>query len=161
MNYISEAEERLKNYRILVKSIYSLKKDIERLHHRVVPSQTGAQTYDSVGVKVSKKKRDAYDDIYEYAQLNDHLQETEQAVKSIDNALRHVSKEPGCAKYEELLRMWYIGIQEPDDGDMPNFTRYEREEVAGILHTEIRAVYVKKEKAIKKFAILLFGIKAL
>lgn len=70
-------------------------------------------------------------------------------VDRIDKELDSICIEPGCERYKDVLVMWYV-------------EKLDREEIAHeIGYSHRQSAYEIRNKAIKKFAITLFGIEAL
>jgi hypothetical protein len=70
-------------------------------------------------------------------------------IEKVDRVLDSISQDQGCERYKEILFMWYVEKKAKED---------IAEEVG---YSHRKSVYEIKNKAIKKFAVALFGIIAL
>jgi DNA-directed RNA polymerase specialized sigma subunit len=70
-------------------------------------------------------------------------------IAKVDSLLNAISQDLGCERYKDILFMWYVE-KKPKE--------YIANEVG---YSQRQSVYEIKNKAIKKFAVALFGIVAL
>ncbi len=148
MNYIREAENRLWYYRDLQRSIDEMSQRIGKLISRAGPADLSAMVLDGSGVH-SQRVDDTLNILFEIKRLTELRQETNTALAEIDNILTRFDKEPDCKFYGAVLRKWYI-------------ERVPKEDIAReIGYSSKRSVYEIKNRAIRKFAVMLFGIEAL
>ncbi len=147
MNYIQEAEKRLRYYRDLENSITQMNKDVARIIARSSPSELNAVAMDITGIHCSKVD-EAYNVLFELQTLRESIERTEQELESIKSILDDISQEPECRHYGRVLYLWYV-------------QRVDREDIAREIGYTSRHVYRLKDDAIRKFAVRILGIKAL
>jgi hypothetical protein len=148
LDYIKEAEKRLLHYRDLEKSLKQLKRDISERILKSGPSELSAVSLDFTGIS-SGKVDDTCNMIYEINQLKECYFTTEKEVSKMDRLLADISKDPGCEQYGTLLKLWYVD-------------KVGKEKIKDEMgYSSLQSVYDMKNKAIRKFAIRLFGINAL
>lgn len=148
MNYIKEAESYLWYYHDLYRSIENIDRQIARLIAKASPKMISAIRFDETGVKAGH-----YDDtlnvLFEIQKLTEAKAETQAALAEVEKILEEISQEPGCELYGQVLRKWYI-------------EKVPKEDIASeIGYSSRRSVYEIKNRAIRKFAVRLFGIEAL
>jgi hypothetical protein len=148
MDYIKEAENYLKYYRHLNKSVESLEKEIIRLKYKDAPRIIKAVAMDESEIRSQLGKNDAMNDVYKLLTLTECQDDTKKSIKNIDDILDMISAEKGCGHYGFLLKFWYVD-------------KMDKLDIAEELHISERSVYYHKENAIKSFAIALFGIAVL
>lgn len=147
MNYIQEAEKRLRHYRDLEKSLEQMDKDIARIISRSSPSELNAVAMDITGIR-SGRQDEAINILFELQTLSDSKIQTEEEIKEIADLLKEISQEPDCSLYGKVLYSWYV-------------KRMEKDNIAKEIGYTVRHVYRIKDAAIRKFAIRILGIKAL
>lgn len=147
MNYIQEAEKRLKHYRDLKRSVEQMDKDIARIVSKATPSELNAVAMDLTGVRGSSDD-DTYNILFELQTLTISKRKTEEEIESIDNILKDISKEHDCRMFGKVLYMWYV-------------KRIPKEEISKETQYSIRQLYRIKDEAIRRFAVRVLGIKAL
>lgn len=153
MNYIEEAEKYLRNYRHLRGSVETMRRERERLIGKAGPrgEENMAIALDAVGV--GRGSAGEYDDainlIWRIRELTENIQKTEERLKEIDRILEEISEGDGCEFYGRVLRAWYI------DG-------IAKEDIAAEIGYESRtSIYTIRNRAIRKFAVRVLGIRAL
>lgn len=148
LNYIREAEQRLRYYSDLYKSIQNIDKQLARLISKSGPQMIKAIQVDERGVKAGQHD-DTLNTLLELQKLTETKNNTLKALEEINEILDDISKEPGCQYYGLVLRKFYV----------------EREQVQDIAdeigYSSRQTVYDIKNKAIRKFAVRLFGLDAL
>lgn len=150
MNYIREAENVLLYYKDLFRSIENIGREIARLARTQGPGNLTAVSNDITGIVGSGKHDEAINAIYKIQVLTRNRESTQAELSEVEKILGEISKEPGCEYYGPVLRKWYI-------------ERVPKEEIArkiGLSSTSRASVYDIKGKAIRKFAVTLFGIDA-
>ena len=70
-------------------------------------------------------------------------------IGKVDSVLDSISQDSGCELYRKLLYMWYIE------------KKVKEEIVEELGYSHKQSVYELKNKAIVKFAVVLFGVVAL
>ena len=148
MDYIREAENYLRYYRQLQISLDHASREIARLMHG--PSGIRTAVIDMTGIR-AQKPHDTLKQCYQLQQWQAMREQTRFEIERLDEILNSISAEPGCERYKEILLLWYVEKMDKDDiarelGYSPN----SKESIYGI-----------KNKAIRKFAVALFGIRAL
>lgn len=147
MDYVKEAEKRLRHYRDLEKSLEQMDRDIARIINRCKPAELNAVAMDITGIR-SGKVDEAYNILYKLQTLKESRQETEEEAEEIANLLKDISQEPECNLYGKVLYSWYVK-QKP------------RDEIAKEIGYSVRQTYNIRDQAIRKFAVRILGIKAL
>jgi hypothetical protein len=148
MNYIKEAEDYLRNYNDLVKSVDNLKTEISEINAELtciknidysgMPHGSGSGLFDDRLVNKLYRKQKA----------EEELKKTVKAIHRINTVLKGLSEGEGNEKHEQVLRLFYI------EG-----ARGQALEEA--LECSERHCYRLKGIAIRRLAIQLFGIKGL
>lgn len=147
MNYVSEAEKFLSHYHILQASIDQMDRQIARLVARAGPKQLSAQLLDESGIR-SGNVDETVNILFQIQTLQESKEETRRELAEAERLLTMISEEPSCEKYGPVLRMWYI-------------EKKTKETIAEEMnYATFKSVYEIRNKAIRKFAVLLFGIKA-
>jgi DNA polymerase/3'-5' exonuclease PolX len=147
MNYIQEAEKRLRHYRDLENSIEQMNRDIARIVSRSSPSELNALAMDVTGIR-SSKVDEAYNVLFELQTLRDSINSTTEEIADIKDILKEISREKDCHLYGKVLYLWYV-------------KRAEKDDIAREIGYTARHVYRIKDEAIRKFAVRILGIKAL
>lgn len=147
MNYIQEAEKRLRHYRDLEKSLEQMDKDIARIISRSSPSELNAVAMDITGIRFGRQD-EAINILYELQMLSESKMDTEEEIKEIAELLKEISQEPGCSLYGKVLYAWYV-------------KRMDKDNIAKEIGYSRRQLYNIKNEAIRKFAVCILGIKAL
>lgn len=148
LNYIREAENRLWYYRDLQRSVDEMSQRIGKLISKAGPADLSAMVLDGSGVH-SQRVDDTLNILFEIQKLTELRKETKEALSEIDSVLTRINGEPDCKFYGTVLRMWYI-------------ERIPKEDIAEkIGYSSRRSVYQIRARAIRKFAVMLFGIEAL
>ncbi|WP_089610079.1 hypothetical protein [Dehalobacterium formicoaceticum] len=147
MNYIREAEERLRYYRELYASIRQNERDISRLIVKAGPKHLTA-----IAISEAATSGNGHDEtiniLYQIQVLSDIKLKTEKAMDEVNAIIKDISKDDGCELYGKLLHDWYI-------------ERKPKDQIGEEMHISERHVYRIKDRAIRKFAVRLFGIEAL
>jgi hypothetical protein len=147
---IREAENYLRYYRELTKSIEHADRMIGQLMWQTAPKALGAVTMDVTGVRASRPF-DAINQIFQLQKWQEMRELTLIEMAKVEDILNTICLDPGCERYKEILVMWYV-------------QKLEKEDIArslGYSQTSRRTVYEIKDKAIRKFAVALFGVTAL
>jgi hypothetical protein len=150
MNYIKEAENVLWYYNDLYRSIENIDREIARVVRKQGPSNLTAIAIDITGVSGGGGQDEAINMVYKIQTLTGNRERTQTELGEVDRILNDISQEPGCEYYGRVLRKWYI-------------ERVPKEEIAkqiGYSPSSRRSIYDIKGKAIRKFAVTLFGIEA-
>jgi hypothetical protein len=149
VNYIKEAENILWHYNDLYKSLVNLDKQIAKIISRSGPKELSAVALDLTGIHGSGKSDEAYNVLFELQKLKDCREGTAKELFKIDVLLDNISAEPGCELFGAVLRKWYI-------------EKMPKEDIANeIGYSSKQSIYSLRAKAIRKFAIQMFGIEAL
>ena len=156
MNYIEEAEKYLRNYRHLRGSVDTMRRERERLIGKARPrgEENMAIALDAVGGgRGGKGGGGEYDEainlIWRIQGLTESIAETEEKLKEIDVLLEEISEGDGCEFYGMVLRAWYIDS-------------VAKEDIAAEIGYESRtSIYTIRNRAIRKFAVRVLGIRAL
>ncbi len=112
------------------------------------PRLLSSAVLEETGVK-SGRVDDTFNVLFEIQKLTENKSKTQEEFGNINNILNEISEENGCELYGTVLRKWYI-------------ERLTKEEIAEDLgYSSKQTVYDIRNKAIRKFAVRLFGIEAL
>lgn len=147
MNYIKEAENYLKYYRNLKKSLDHANYMINNFTWLTAPNSIHAVVNDPSGIS-ARKPVNTVEQLYELVRWQEQKKQTQKEIDHIEEILNDMVKEKGCEKYRRVLEMWYV-------------EKEDKEYIAQELNYCTRNVFRVKEKALEKFAVTLFGIKAL
>lgn len=149
MNYIREAENYLYYYHDLHKSLQQIESQISRLIAKAGPKDISAVCYEQVKANPSPHQDETINVLFQLQKLIENRERTKQELEKIDRILDEISQDPGCELYGEILRKWYI-------------ERVPKEDIAEELgYSSRQSIYDLRAKAIRKFAVRLFGIGAL
>lgn len=152
MDYVKVAESYLWEYQLLNKSINAMQRELEKLLERSGPQgdKNMAVSLNRVGGgKSSSQMDDTVNQIYRVQELRESIDDTLDRVSDIDAALGDISAGEGCERYGELLWIWYV-------------ERLPKDEIAEQMGFQTRkSVYDLRDKAIRRFAVRVLGIKAL
>ena len=146
MNYIREAETYLRHYKDLNDSLKNIDREINRLKLEGRPDDIKAIIYDDMP-KAETMQDDVINVFYKLQCFMDMRQTTANKLNSIDEILDELEENyPG---YGVILKLWYV-------------EKMSKERIAKqIGYSSKQSIYTHKNKAIRKFAIRLFGIGAL
>ena len=147
MDYIREAENYLKNYKRLEKSVENLNFELSKLNMSRTSGNL-TQRFEPTGVRNSRNDPDAEVQLLKWTQLKAMITETQEEINNIDYNLKFLSLEVGCEFYGKLLKMWYI------DKDDISFIAQE----VGYSKSKL---YTHRQNALKKLSVQLFGKRAL
>ncbi len=148
MDCIREAENYLRYYRELQQSLKHSKRMIAKLTWQTAPREVGATANDVTGVR-AEKVANTLNQLYQLQMWQEMKDRTEEAIAEVDETLDVICTDPDCERYKEMLQMWYVDKKDKD-------------EIADAFgYSSRQSVYDLKGKAIKKFAISLYGITAL
>lgn len=149
MNYIKEAEEILKYYRDLDRSVDHMGHEIAKLIGHNAPSRLSAISLDLTGVHGSGSEDDnTYNVLYKIQLLSESREKTRREMELVNTILQEISQDPGCEEYKNFLIHWYV-------------SRTPKEEIAEIFGYSRRSIFNLRDQAIKKFAVRYFGIDAM
>lgn len=148
MDCIKEAENYLRYYRELHRSIEHADYMIKKLMYQTAPNEMSAVSIDVTGIRAGKPCN-TLDQMYQLRMWQEMKERTLEEIAKIDNILDAISQDTGCEIYRNLLYMWYV-------------EKKVKEEIAEELgYSHKQSVYELRNKAIIKFSIALFGIVAL
>ncbi|MEN6567174.1 MAG: hypothetical protein ABFC57_12840 [Veillonellales bacterium] len=105
---------------------------------------------DVTGIRASKPQN-TLNQIYQLQKWQEMRERTMVEIEKIESSLAGICADPGCERYRDVLYMWYV-------------EKIDKEEIAvaiGYSESSRKSIYEIKNKAIKKFAVALFGIEAL
>ncbi|WP_333594382.1 hypothetical protein [Anaerospora hongkongensis] len=148
MNCIREAENYLRYYRELSQSLGHADRMIKQLKQQGAPREVGAVNMDVTGVRAGKPVN-TLNQIYQLQRWQEMKERTQEEIEKVEEELSGICLDPGCERYRDLLHMWYV-------------EKKDKETIADELgYSHRQSVYEIKNKAIKKFAVALFGVMAL
>jgi hypothetical protein len=148
LNYIREAENYLRYYRQLKKSIEHADRMITWLTWGTIPKDMRAAQLEATGIHADHPVN-TVNQLYQLQKWQDIKARTMIELSAIDDELDSICEENGCERYKDILVMWYVD-------------KLYKEEIADKLgYSCKKSVYSMRDKAIEKFAVALFGISAL
>lgn len=148
MNCIREAENYLRYYRELQQSINHANRMIGRLKMQTAPGAVSAVNIEVTGIR-SSKPVNTLNQLYQLQKWQEMKERTLEEIEKIEEALAGINQAQGCERYRDVLFMWYV-------------ERLDKDEIAEKLsYSHRQSAYEVKNKAIKKFAVALFGVVAL
>jgi hypothetical protein len=152
VNYIDEAEKYLRHYQDMYRSISNMTRERARIIGRAFPK--GYPEMDLSGLPAgggsggSSGGDDTYNALFRIKVLTESIDETEKKLDDIKALLEDISQDEGCELYGDILFKWYV-------------ERLSREQIAEDSRYSERNIYRIKDKAIRKFAVNLFGLDGL
>ena len=161
MNYLKEAENYLLFYRHLKMSIEVLENQIQEIIKKSYPGMKRMMLESSGRVR---KTHDAYNEVYTIQYLNTCKDETINSLERIDEVLEFISQDEDCQCYGKLLKCWYVGKETKLSDNRIRYVKIPKEEIAEIIGYSKKSretIYEKKNEALKRFAITLFGVSPL
>lgn len=148
MNCIREAENYLRYYRELNQSLGHADRMINQLKRQSAPREVGAVNMDVTGVR-AEKPVNTLNQIYQLQRWQEMKERTQVEIDKVEESLKGICLDPGCERYRDILYMWYV-------------EKKDKEAIANeIGYSTRQSVYDIKIKAIRKFAVCLFGVTAL
>lgn len=148
MNCIREAENYLRYYRELHQSIDHANRMIGKLQYQGAPNGVSAVAMDITGIR-SSRRVNTLNQVYQLQKWQELRDRTLAEIERIEESLQQLCVDPGCERYRDILFMWYV-------------EKRDKEDIAvAIGYSHRQSVYEVKHKAIKKFAVALFGVAAL
>lgn len=148
MNCIREAENYLRYYRELNHSLGHADRMIGKLVSQGWPKDLTAVSMDVTGVRADKPVN-TLNQMYQLQKWQEMRERTQEEIDRIEVSLQGICLDPGCDRYRDILFMWYVEKRDKED----------IAESMGYSHRQ--SAYEIKNKAIKKFAVALFGVMAL
>lgn len=143
MDYVKEAENYLRHYASLKKSVEHAQYMIERLMYKSRPREVGAVQNDVTGV-AAQCSGNTLQEMYELQRWQSVREESLHEIGHIERLLEGMDE-----KEHSLLNLWFV--QKLSVVDIMVEMDYETRQ----------AVYNLKTKAVKNFSVILFGIQAL
>lgn len=148
MNCIREAENYLRYYRELNQSLGHADRMIGKLVSQGWPKDLTAVSMDVTGVRADKPVN-TLNQMYQLQKWQEMREQTQEEIDRIEVSLQGICLDPGCDRYRDILFMWYV-------------EKRDKEDIAESMGYSTRqSVYDIKAKAIRKFAVCLFGVTAL
>lgn len=143
MDYIKEAENYLKHYASLRKSVSHARYMIDKLMMKSCPNEISAVNNDITGVS-AQHPVNTLQEMYEIKKWQDVCNDSETEIKHIEEMLMGMDE-----KEHRILELYYMDRMKVID-------------IMVAMDFETRqAVYNLKSTALKKFSVKLFGIHAL
>lgn len=143
MDYVKEAENYLRHYASLKKSVEHAQYMIERLTYKSRPREVGAAQNDVTGV-AAQCPGNTLQEMYELQRWQSVREESLHEIGHIERLLEGMDE-----KERRVLQMWYV--EKMNAADV----------AADFGYDERRSVYNLKGKALKNFSVILFGVSAL
>lgn len=143
MDYVKEAENYLRHYASLKKSVEHAAYMIERLTYKSRPKEVGAVQNDVTGV-AAQCPGNTLQEMYELQKWQEVRDESLREIEHIEGLLDGIDE-----KEHNLLNLWYV--QKLPVVDIMAEMDYETRQ----------AVYNLKARAVKNFSVILFGFSAL
>ena len=92
MNYVAEAENILKRYRLMSAAIYNLKGEMTHIERKMIPSGKMTATLSESGCRGGSSGNTA-NDVFKYAEIKAMLDETQEGLDRIDQVLNQINLE--------------------------------------------------------------------
>jgi hypothetical protein len=145
--WIRDAEQILWHVGDLRQSVENMDKQIVILVARAGPRELGAVDLEAaIG---SGKQDETINIIYEIKQLTDNRDLTIAFLAKVEDVLEAIDAEESCREYVPVLRAWY-------------FDRTTKERIAeNVGYSHRNSIYEIRRRALRKFAIKMFGLGAL
>lgn len=159
MDYIKATEEKLKAYKYLEESLDTMAEEIERLLKINAPREISAMKLDCSGVRGSMKQFDALDIACAVADIKRARIETQKEIQRINKNLDFISRDDGCEKYGQLLKLFYIGKKTNKGNGKVEYEKLTGDQIADQLNYGRQYIYKIKHDAICKFARLYWGAR--
>ncbi len=147
MNCIREAENYLRYYRELHKSIEHADYMISKLSWKTAPKEMSAVSIDITGIRAGKPCN-TLNQMYQLQIWQEMKDRTLAEIEKVESILNFISQEQGCERYRDILYMWYV-----EKKSMMFIAE-------NVQYTE-RHLWRLKKEIIQKFAVALFGVTAL
>lgn len=150
MDYVREAEKVLYHYRDLKYALENLSYQIAEIIGQSAPARVKGAELEITGVKYGYHD-DAYNSLFKLQVLTESKKKTAEGIKKIDRLLDAIENDPDCEYYAQVLREWYI-------------KKTPKDEIAGLINYSPKSrqsIYNIKDQAIRKFAVMYFGLGAL
>ena len=121
---------------------------ISRLKWQGLPREVSAVNIDVTGIH-SSKPLNTLNQVYQLQKWQEIRERTIVEIEKIEESLSCICLDPGCERYRDVLYMWYV-------------EKLDKEDIAERLgYSHRQSAYEIRNKAIKKFAVTLFGVIAL
>lgn len=163
MDYIREAESKLKEYKLLERSLDNMAAEINRLKWMGKPRDVGAMNLSTLGIHGGTKENDALSIACAIAYCKETRVMSQREIQRINVNLNYISRELGKEDYGELLRLWYIGKRERDpETQIMDYRKASVEEICELLKYSSesrRYFYDRKKDALRKFAKAYWGAR--
>lgn len=143
MDYVKEAENYLRHYASLKKSVEHAQYMIERLTYKSRPREVGAAQNDVTGV-AAQCPGNTLQEMYELQRWQSVREESLHEIGHIERLLEGMDE-----KERRILEMWYV--QKMDKLDIAQEMGYETR----------KSVYEIRDRGLKSFSVFLFGLQAL
>jgi DNA-directed RNA polymerase specialized sigma24 family protein len=140
---MDEAEKYLFHYSSLYRAVGHAEFMIERILYQSCPKDIGAASNDITGVFAARPVN-TFQEIFELSRWKEVKKRSDEEIKHIEELLAGLDE-----RERKVLKMWYVDKMSVTDiaADM-NFS-------------ERKSVYNLKNRALKNFSVILFGISAL
>lgn len=147
MDYIKEAENYLRHYKELKSSIKHAEHEIAKLKWKSRPGEVSAVSNDITGV-TADHPGNTLNEMYQLQKWQEFRDGSLREIEHIESILDGISQTRETERYKDILDMWYV-------------KQMDKVDIGVELDCSDRHVYRLKERALKKFAVGLFGISAL
>lgn len=148
MDCFQEADKLLRHYNDLVQSLEHMNRRIAQLVGRAGPKKLTAIDIEDA-IKAAGSKDETINMIFELDELTRARADTREELARIEAVFEEIEKDHECMFYVPVLRAWYIDL-------------IPKESIAKTIgYSSKMSIYTIKARAIRKFAVKLYGIKAL
>lgn len=141
----------MRYYSDLKRSVEHAGRMISKLTWQTAPGGVNAVSISPTGGCGGSHVINTFDQLYQLQKWREVRDNTNAELEKIDIVLDGICAEPGCELYARVLIMWYVD-------------RATKEDIAdelGYSRSSMHSIYDVKNRALKKFAVSLFGIDAL
>lgn len=151
MNYIKESEEILKNHRKLNNSLNNLYCRRNKIIKNGFPRDLIGISYDKPNVQHTDYSESTLNEICEVMEINAQIKETQEEMELVNNILQEIKKEDEIL--EKFIQLKYI----------TDYKKSMREIAKKLNYSENsnHSIYDIKNRALKEFTILYFGVRGI
>jgi DNA-directed RNA polymerase specialized sigma subunit len=145
MDYVREAIEYLRSYNDLKSALENLGCEVRELRAMFPGDKAMVISSEPHGSGGSGMDDAVLNKLYKLKKAEEEYSSTKHKIKQIDSILKQLSNKPGYELHEQVLRMWFIENMRAED-------------IAVRVNVSERHVFRIKNIAIRRLAVLLFGI---
>lgn len=151
MNYIKESEEILKNHRKLNTSLNNLYHRRDKIVKSGFPRELMGNSYEKPNIQHTAYSDSTINEVCEIMEINAQIEETKEEMQLVNDILEQIKVEDDVL--EKFIRLKYI----------TDYKRSMREIASKLNYSENsnHTIYDIRNRALKEFAILYFGVRGI